>query len=77
MNGGRPACGMNLPEIGLSTAALYPTHLTEDALTAIAGLGFRVVEVFLQTEGEYTPAFGAELDRRRREEDAFRPSALA
>ncbi len=58
---------MNLPEIGLSTAALYPTHLTEDALTAIAGLGFRVVEVFLQTEGEYTPAFGAELDRRRRD----------
>jgi sugar phosphate isomerase/epimerase len=58
---------MNLPEIGLSTAALYPTHLTEDALTAIAGLGFRIVEVFLQTEGEYTPAFGAELDRRRRD----------
>jgi len=57
---------MNRPEIGLSTAALYPTHLTEDALTTIAGLGFRVVEVFLQTGEEYTPAFGAELDRRRR-----------
>jgi len=55
------------PEIGLSTAALYPTHLTEDALTAIAGLGFRTVEVFLQAEEEYTPAFGAELDRRRRD----------
>ncbi|MDY6878433.1 MAG: sugar phosphate isomerase/epimerase family protein [Chloroflexota bacterium] len=55
------------PEIGLSTAALYPTHLTEDALTTIAGLGFRVVEVFLQAEKEYTPAFGAELDRRRRD----------
>ena len=58
---------MNRPEIGLSTAALYPTHLTEDALTTIAGLGFRVAEVFLQTEEEYTPAFGAELDRRRRD----------
>jgi len=53
--------------IGVSTAALYPTHLTEDALTTIAGLGFRVVEVFLQAEKEYTPAFGAELDRRRRD----------
>jgi sugar phosphate isomerase/epimerase len=53
-------------QIGLSTAALYPTHLTEDALTTIAQLGFRVAEVFLQAEEEYTPAFGAELDRRRR-----------
>lgn len=35
-------------EIGLSTAALYPTHLTEDALTTIAELGFHVVEIFLQ-----------------------------
>jgi len=56
---------MSTPEIGLSTAALYPTHLTEDALTVIAGLGFRIVEVFLQTGEEYTLAFGAELDRRR------------
>ena len=52
--------------IGVSTAALYPTHLTEDALTAIAGLGFRVVEGFLQAEQEHTTAFGAELDQRRR-----------
>jgi len=58
---------MSIPEIGLSTAALYPTHLTEDALTTIAGLGFPVVEVFLQTEEEYALAFGAELDRRRRD----------
>jgi sugar phosphate isomerase/epimerase len=55
------------PEIGLSTAALYPTHLTEDALATIAGLGFRVVEVFLQTAEEYTSAFGLELNRRRRD----------
>jgi len=58
---------MSTPEIGLSTAALYPTHLTEDALTTVAELGFRVVEVFLQAEEEYIPAFGAELDRRRRD----------
>jgi len=60
---------VSLLEIGLSTAALYPTHLTEDALATIAGLDFRVVEIFLQTEEEYTPAFGAELDQRRRDLD--------
>jgi sugar phosphate isomerase/epimerase len=58
---------MSLSEIGLSTAAFYPTHLTEDALTAVARLDFRVVEILLQAEEEYTPAFGAELDRRRRD----------
>jgi sugar phosphate isomerase/epimerase len=56
---------MSGPDIGLSTAALYPTHLTEDALTTIAELDFRTVEVFLQTDTEYTATFGAELDRRR------------
>ncbi|MCP4541353.1 MAG: sugar phosphate isomerase/epimerase [Chloroflexi bacterium] len=54
-------------KIGLSTAALYPTHLTEEALTTIAELGFPTVEIFLQTEQEYTSAFGTELDRRRRD----------
>lgn len=58
---------MNLPEIGLSTAALYPHHLTEDALVTIARLGFRTVEIFLQAEEEYSLPFGAELDRRRRD----------
>lgn len=57
---------MYQPEIGVSTAALYPTHLTEDALTAAGELGFPVVEVFLQTREEYTPAFGKTLDERRR-----------
>ncbi len=60
---------MYQPEIGVSTAALYPTHLTEDALTAAGELGFPVAEVFLQTREEYTPAFGKVLDERRR---AFR-----
>jgi len=57
---------MYQPEIGVSTAALYPTHLTEDALTTAGELGFPVVEVFLQTREEYTPAFGKTLDERRR-----------
>jgi sugar phosphate isomerase/epimerase len=53
--------------IGISTAALYPHYLTEDALNAAAELGFRVVEIFLQAQEEYSPAFGAILDRRRRD----------
>lgn len=57
---------MYQPEIGVSTAALYPTHLTEDALTAAGELGFPVAEVFLQTREEYTLTFGKTLDERRR-----------
>jgi len=57
---------MDLDRIGISTAAFFPGRLTEDALTAGAELGFRVVEVFLQAEAEYTPRFGALLERRRR-----------
>lgn len=57
---------MYQPEIGVSTAALYPTYLTEEALTAAGELGFPVAEVFLQTREEYTPAFGKTLDERRR-----------
>jgi L-ribulose-5-phosphate 3-epimerase len=57
------------PDVGISTAAFYPGYLTEDALTAIARLGFRVVEIFLQADEEYTPGFGAVLARRRRELD--------
>jgi sugar phosphate isomerase/epimerase len=53
--------------VGISTAAFYPDHLTEDALLAIGELNFRVVEVFLQAESEYTARFGARLDRRRRD----------
>lgn len=55
------------PDVGISTAAFYPCYLTEDALTAIAQLGFRTVEVFLQADEEYTPRFGALLDQRRRD----------
>ncbi len=53
-------------EIGVSTAAFYPTLLTEDALVQAAEMNFPVVEIFLQTSKEYSRAFAAELDRRRR-----------
>jgi sugar phosphate isomerase/epimerase len=54
-------------EIGISTAALYPSHATEDALVILAGLGFRLVEIFLQCDEEYSAEFGETLDQRRRE----------
>ncbi|MFN8472871.1 MAG: sugar phosphate isomerase/epimerase [Anaerolineae bacterium] len=50
--------------IGLSTAALYPHTVTEDGLRVAADAGFGVVEVFLQTVGEYHPRFLAELQAR-------------
>ncbi|MBN1967048.1 MAG: sugar phosphate isomerase/epimerase [Anaerolineae bacterium] len=50
--------------IGLSTGSLFPAYLTEDALNAAAQLGFSTVEVYLQTHGEYAPAFVAEVRRR-------------
>lgn len=50
--------------IGLSTGALFPEYHTEDALAVAADLGFRVVEVYIQTHGEYSPPFVAELKRR-------------
>jgi sugar phosphate isomerase/epimerase len=55
------------PQIGISTAAFYPGTLTEDALIDIAELEFRVIEVFLQADEEYTAGFGAVLSRRQRE----------
>jgi sugar phosphate isomerase/epimerase len=55
------------PDIGISTAAFYPGTLTEDALIASAELGFRVIEIFLQADEEYSASFGAVLNRRRRE----------
>jgi sugar phosphate isomerase/epimerase len=56
----------SLPQIGISTASFYPRTLTEDALIAIAELDFRVIEIFLQANEEYSVSFGAVLDRRRR-----------
>jgi len=57
---------MDADRIGISTAAFFPGHLTEDALNAAGELGFRVVEVFLQAETEYSPRFGTVLEQRRR-----------
>lgn len=49
--------------IGASTSNLYPM-LTEDALGALLSMGFRAVEVFLNTPSEATPAFARGLRRQ-------------
>lgn len=56
--------GSSAARIGLSTGALFPDYLTEEALTVAAGQGFRVMEIYLQTLGEYTPSFVATLRQR-------------
>lgn len=50
--------------VGLSSAALYPHVMTEDVPSVAADLGFGVIELYLQTVGEYHPLFLAELQRR-------------
>jgi sugar phosphate isomerase/epimerase len=50
--------------VGLSTGALFPDYVTEDALDVAAGHGFRVVEMYLQTHGEYTPSFVMDVRQR-------------
>jgi sugar phosphate isomerase/epimerase len=43
--------------IGISSGALYPRTLTEDAPAAGAAWGVRTIELMLQTAGEYDPGF--------------------
>ena len=49
--------------IGASTANLYPMN-TEDALDVLLRLGFRELEVFVNTESEIAPSFIRELKER-------------
>lgn len=57
---------MDANVIGLSSACFYPHVLTEDTLAITGALGFSLVELFLQTESEYQPAFGQLLAQRAR-----------
>ncbi|HEX3050302.1 MAG TPA: hypothetical protein VHP83_06590 [Aggregatilineaceae bacterium] len=50
--------------IGLSTGALYPDYTTEDALNVAAKYGYAVVEVYIQTRGEYVPSFVSDVKLR-------------
>ena len=43
-------------EIGASTANFYP-DLTENALDTLLDLGFRTLEVFINTESELEPHY--------------------
>ena len=52
--------------IGISTASFYPM-LLEDGISLAADLGYQRVEMFLNSESEYNPAFCKE--RRRQLDD--------
>ena len=54
-------------QIGISTASFYPM-LLEDGIALAAELGYRYVELFFNSESEYSPAFCRE---RRRQLDDF------
>ena len=45
---------------GVSTSCLFPA-LTEEALTQLLEVGIRTVEIFLNSPGETTPKFAAQL----------------
>lgn len=51
--------------IGMSTACFYPQPL-EEVLPVIAGLGVRAVEVFFNTESEFSPRYYEELGAQAR-----------
>ncbi|MGI6703889.1 MAG: sugar phosphate isomerase/epimerase family protein [Clostridia bacterium] len=40
-------------DIAISTACFYPEVFTEDTIKIIAGMGFKTIEVFLETASEY------------------------
>lgn len=46
--------------IGMSTACFYPQPL-EETLPVLVGLGVRAVEVFVNTESEFSPVFCTQL----------------
>lgn len=52
--------------LGLSSGALYPRTLTEDAPAIAGAWGARDLELMLQTYGEYDPAFIATVERNAR-----------
>lgn len=54
-------------QTAISSASLYPQHLTESAVVNIAALGCRSVEVFLQTRSEYKVTYIRQLARLCRE----------
>ena len=56
-------------QIGASTACLYPM-LIEEALDTLLQQGFRLVEVFLNTLSEATPAFAQSLKTQATAADA-------
>lgn len=52
--------------LGLSTASFYPQINTEDTIEIIAKTGVNILEVFLQTESEYSLEFIKEVVKKIR-----------
>lgn len=50
-------------QIGMSTACFYPMPL-EETIPVIASLGVRVIEVFVNAEGEFSKSFAEEIKSR-------------
>jgi sugar phosphate isomerase/epimerase len=56
-------------EIGISTAIFYPEVLTEDAVSLLAGKGFKVFEVFANSFYEFTEDYAVKLRQIADRED--------
>lgn len=50
-------------QIGMSTACLYPMSL-EETIPVIASMGVRIIEVFVNAEGEFSKSFAEEIKSR-------------
>lgn len=58
-------------QLGASSGAFYPHTLTEDVPWAAARLGIPVVEVMLQTPGEYAPKFVQQVAANARDAGVY------
>lgn len=56
-------------DIGLSSASFYPHVNTEDSIALMKNLGFRIGEIFLNSDSEYEEDFGKLLLQQKLEND--------
>ncbi|MHC6180835.1 sugar phosphate isomerase/epimerase family protein [Clostridium sp. JNZ X4-2] len=56
-------------DIGLSSASFYPYVNTEDSIALMKNLGFKIGEIFLNSDSEYEEDFGKLLLQQKLEND--------
>ncbi|MCC9293389.1 sugar phosphate isomerase/epimerase family protein [Clostridium sp. MT-14] len=56
-------------DIGLSSASFYPYVNTEDSITIMRNLGFKLGEIFLNSDSEYEESFGKLLLEQKLKND--------